>query len=52
MLDRGDRVIATGCQASERMAHLEDTGTIILDLDVTAPPKALDPGFIKRWEYI
>lgn len=34
---RGDKVIATGRNASTKLAHLRDTGAAILDLDVTAP---------------
>lgn len=37
ILGRGDRVIATGRQASTRLQHLKDTGAAILDLDVSAP---------------
>jgi hypothetical protein len=33
ILVRGDRVIATGRNASERLKHLEDLGAAILDID-------------------
>jgi NAD(P)-dependent dehydrogenase (short-subunit alcohol dehydrogenase family) len=42
ILARGDRVIATGRNASERLKHLEDLGAAILDVDVTASQAELD----------
>ena len=42
ILVRGDRVIATGRQASSRLGHLKDTGAGILDLDVTVSQTELD----------
>jgi NAD(P)-dependent dehydrogenase (short-subunit alcohol dehydrogenase family) len=42
ILARGDRVIATGRNASARLKHLEDLGAAILDLDVTASQAELD----------
>ena len=39
---RGDRIIATGRQASSRLGHFEDTGANILDLDVTVSETELD----------
>ncbi|QKX53579.1 uncharacterized protein TRUGW13939_00658 [Talaromyces rugulosus] len=36
-LARGDKVIATGRNASTKLAHLQGTGATILDLDVTMP---------------
>ena len=41
ILARGDKVIATGRKAAERLAHLKDTGAAILELDVTWPEKEL-----------
>ncbi|KAL8832835.1 MAG: hypothetical protein Q9191_000019 [Dirinaria sp. TL-2023a] len=37
VLARGDRVIATGRKADQRLAHLKGTGAAILELDVSAP---------------
>ena len=37
ILARGDRVVATGREASSRLQHLKNTGAAILDLDVRAP---------------
>ena len=37
ILARGDRVIATGRNAEQRLAHLKDTGAAVLELDVSAP---------------
>ncbi|KAG0653022.1 putative oxidoreductase [Hyphodiscus hymeniophilus] len=42
ILARGDRVIATGRNASERLKHLEGTGAAILEIDVTASQAELD----------
>ncbi|KAH9210448.1 oxidoreductase,short chain dehydrogenase-like protein [Leptodontidium sp. 2 PMI_412] len=42
ILSRGDKVIATGRNASTKLAHLGDTGAAILDLDVTAPQEEID----------
>ena len=42
ILARGDRVIATGQQATSRLVHLKDTGANILDLDVTVSETELD----------
>ncbi|KAF2811255.1 NAD(P)-binding protein [Mytilinidion resinicola] len=33
----GDNVIATGRNAETKLAHLKDTGAVIMDLDVTEP---------------
>jgi NAD(P)-dependent dehydrogenase (short-subunit alcohol dehydrogenase family) len=42
VLARGDKVIATGRNAKEKLSHLKDTGAAILDIDVTAPQPELD----------
>ena len=42
LLARGDKVIATGRNASERLAHLKTAGAKILDIDVTCPQAVLD----------
>ncbi|KAG4441232.1 hypothetical protein IFR05_003280 [Cadophora sp. M221] len=42
ILSRGDKVIATGRNASTKLAHLKNTGAAILDLDVTAPQGEID----------
>jgi len=38
---RGDRVIATGRNASTRLSHLKTESIAVLDLDVTAPLSAI-----------
>lgn len=38
----GDNVIATGRNAKTKLAHLEETGASILDLDVTAPEDVIE----------
>lgn len=42
LLARGDKVIATGRNVSERLAHLKETGAKILDLDVSSPQEVLN----------
>jgi len=42
LLARGDKVIATGRNASERLAHLAGTDAKILDLDVTSSQDILN----------
>ena len=42
ILMRGDRVIATGKNASGRLAHLKQLGAAVLDLDVTASQAELN----------
>lgn len=42
ILERGDNVIATARQASERLSLLKNAGAAIFDLDVTAPQSKLD----------
>ncbi|KAI0203829.1 hydroxybutyrate dehydrogenase [Astrocystis sublimbata] len=41
----GEQVIATGRNAETRLAHLKDTGAVILDLDVTAPQAVINTKF-------
>lgn len=41
VLARGDKVIATGRNADERLKPLSGTGAAILDLDVTLPPSVI-----------
>ena len=36
VLARGDKVIATGRRADQRLAHLKGTGAAILEIDVSA----------------
>lgn len=42
ILARGDRVVATGRNASSRLHHLKDTGAAILDLDVSANAEVIE----------
>lgn len=42
ILARGDKVIASARNASERLQSQKDAGAAILDLDVTAPQSVLD----------
>ena len=41
ILARGDRIIASGRNASTKLAHLQSTSATILDLDVSKPPEEL-----------
>ncbi|KAF2963275.1 hypothetical protein GQX73_g10287 [Xylaria multiplex] len=41
----GEQVIATGRNAETKLAHLKDTGAVILDLDVTAPQAVISAKF-------
>ncbi|KAM5344426.1 hypothetical protein ACJ41O_012962 [Fusarium nematophilum] len=45
----GDNVIATGRNAETRLAHLEDTGAEILDLDVSSPPDVIQSKIDTAW---
>lgn len=45
----GDNVIATGRNAETKLAHLKDTGAIILDLDVTAPEDIIAAKVEEAW---
>ncbi|RSL61040.1 hypothetical protein CEP54_006464 [Fusarium duplospermum] len=47
---RGDRVIATGRNADERLAHLKSDNVAILELDVTAPRQQIDAQIEKAWQ--
>ncbi|GKU08297.1 oxidoreductase yusz [Fusarium langsethiae] len=49
LLAAGDHVIATGRNAQTRLSHLKDTGAVILDLDVAAPPEAVNSKIDKAW---
>ncbi|WP_204174464.1 SDR family NAD(P)-dependent oxidoreductase, partial [Staphylococcus sp. GDY8P19P] len=42
ILARGDKVIATGRVATTKLAHLQNTGAAILELDVKSPQEDID----------
>ena len=42
IIARGDRVIATARNSSERLAYAENLGAAILDLDITASQADID----------
>ena len=42
IIARGDRVIATARNATERLQNAKDASAAILDLDITAPQAELD----------
>jgi NAD(P)-dependent dehydrogenase (short-subunit alcohol dehydrogenase family) len=42
LLARGDHVIATARNGTQRLAPLKDAGAAVLDLDVTAPQVEID----------
>ena len=41
ILARGDRVIATGRNADQRLAHMKGTDAVILEIDMSAPEAEL-----------
>ncbi|KAK7978724.1 hypothetical protein PG988_006214 [Apiospora saccharicola] len=45
----GENVIATGRNAKVKLAHLEDTGATILDLDVAAPADKIEATMEEAW---
>ncbi|KAJ6510991.1 hypothetical protein C8R45DRAFT_921685 [Mycena sanguinolenta] len=46
----GDNVIATGRNAFTKLAHLQDTGAKILDLDVTSPASVIEVAVKEAWD--
>ena len=46
---QGANVIATGRNAGTKLAHLQDTGASILDLDVSAPPQEIEAKMAEAW---
>ncbi|KAJ4385639.1 hypothetical protein N0V93_010068 [Gnomoniopsis smithogilvyi] len=46
---QGDNVIATGRNAATKLAHLPNTGAIILDLDVTSPEDVIAAKMAEAW---
>ncbi len=47
--ESGDNVIATGRNAETRLAHLEDTGAVIMDLDVSALALEIASKMAEAW---
>ncbi|KAF5002978.1 hypothetical protein FDECE_10452 [Fusarium decemcellulare] len=47
---RGDRVIATGRNANQRLAHLKSDNVALLDLDVTAPRAQVNASVKEAWD--
>lgn len=46
----GDNVIATGRNADSKLAHLQDTGATLLDLDVTADEETIAAKVHEAWD--
>nr|XP_036587568.1 short-chain oxidoreductase [Colletotrichum truncatum]KAF6798510.1 short-chain oxidoreductase [Colletotrichum truncatum] len=46
----GDNVIATGRQADVKLAHLQDTGAKIMDLDVSASEDVIRAKVAEAWD--
>lgn len=46
----GENVIATGRNASTKLAHLKDTGASILDLDVAASEDVITAKMEEAWD--
>lgn len=49
-LAAGDRVVATGRQAEERLAHLASDNVAVVDLDVSASREHIEAQVKKAWE--
>ncbi|KAI9147249.1 short-chain oxidoreductase [Paramyrothecium foliicola] len=49
MATAGDNVVATGRNADTKLAHLQQTGVTILDLDVTAPVPVIEAKIQEAW---
>lgn len=50
LASRGERVIATGRKAEDRLTHLRSENVTVLDLDVTAPRAQIDAQIAKAWQ--
>lgn len=46
---QGENVIATGRNAEVKLAHLQDSGATILDLDVSAPSSIIETKIAEAW---
>jgi NAD(P)-dependent dehydrogenase (short-subunit alcohol dehydrogenase family) len=46
----GDNVIATGRNAAVKLAHLQETGATILDLNVSSPPADIEAKVNEAWD--
>ncbi|KAF9768993.1 hypothetical protein IL306_013658 [Fusarium sp. DS 682] len=47
---RGDKVIASGRKANQRLSHLESDNVAILELDITAPWNEIQANINEAWE--
>jgi NADP-dependent 3-hydroxy acid dehydrogenase YdfG len=47
---RGDRVVATGRQAEQRLASLRSDNVAVVDLDVSASRESVEAQVKKAWE--
>lgn len=47
--ERGDKVIATGRKAEERLGHLRSDNVAVLDLDISAGYSAIESQIQKAW---
>lgn len=48
--DAGDNVIATGRNADRKLAHLQQSGVTVLDLDVTSPVSVIESKVNEAWD--
>lgn len=46
----GDNVVATGRNATDRLAHLKQPGVTVVDLDVTAPVPVIEAKVNEAWD--
>lgn len=49
-LAAGDRVVATGRRAEERLAHLRSDSVAVIDLDVSESRERIEAQVKKAWE--
>jgi NADP-dependent 3-hydroxy acid dehydrogenase YdfG len=47
---RGDKVIATGRKAEQRLGHLKSDNVAVLELDITAGKEVIKTQIKKAWE--
>ncbi|KAI1125034.1 hypothetical protein F5Y10DRAFT_14849 [Nemania abortiva] len=50
LCELGDNVIATGRNAKTKLAHLESTGAMIVDLDVSSPASEIEAKMSEVWD--
>jgi NADP-dependent 3-hydroxy acid dehydrogenase YdfG len=49
IVSRGDKVIATGRNAEQRLSHIQNANIAVLDLDISAGWMAIEAQVMKAW---